>query len=144
MTHSKKAQYKALLFTTILGIVFSLGSCSQQAEIKSHLKEIGIKLNDKIVVNKFETSGFTNLIITMEFTVSDQDKQIMIDVIKKAKDFNKNLPIASFSSNNWTKSTYNDSSYHITVRKPTKQAYKEHDLQLFYKKNVVKYNFLEE
>ena len=106
--------------------------------------EYAIKLNDKITVNKFVTSGFTNLIMTMEFTVSEQDKQSIIQPIQKDKNFNSNIPAASYTSNNWTKSTYNDSSYHLTVRKPTKQAYKEHDLQLFYKKNVVKYNFLEE
>ena len=144
MTQKKKGQYWALLFTTILGVVFSLGSCSEQAEIKSHLKDIGIKLNDKIVVNKFQPSGFTNFVLTIELEVSEQDKQSIIQLIQKDKNFNSNLPSDSYASNNWTKSFYNDSTYHLIVRKPTKNAFKEHDLQLFYKTNIVKYNYLEE
>ena len=142
MTHSKTANYLALLI--IFSIAFSFSSCSEQAEIKTHLKDIGIKLNDKIIVNKFQPSGFTNFVLTIELEVSEQDKQSIIQVIQKDKNFNKNLPAASYTSNNWTKSSSNDSTYHLIVRKPTKKAFKEHDLQLFYKTNVVKYNFLEE
>ena len=127
-----------------ISMAFSFSSCSEQAEIKSHLKDIGIKLNDKIVVNKFEPSGFTNFVLTIELEVSEQDKQSIIQVIQKDKNFNNNLPSDSYASNNWTKSFYNDSTYHLIVRKPTKNAFKEHDLQLFYKTNIVKYNYLEE
>jgi hypothetical protein len=69
---------------------------------------------------------------------------IYYSFIQKDKNFNKNLPAASYTSNNWTKSSSNDSTYHLIVRKPTKKAFKEHDLQLFYKTNIVKYNYLEE
>ena len=144
MTHSKKAQYVALLFNSILAIIFSLSSCSEQAEVKIYLKDIGIKLNDKISVNKFEPSGFTNFVLKIEFEVSEQDKQSIIQFIQKDKNFNSNLPADSYASNNWTKSSFNDSTYHLIVRKPTKKAFKEHDLQLFYKTNIVKYNYLEE
>jgi len=58
MTHSKTVNY--LVMVMFISMAFSFSSCSEQAEIKSHLKDIGIKLNDKIVVNKFEPSGFTN------------------------------------------------------------------------------------
>ena len=83
MTHSKTANYLALLI--IFSIAFSFSSCSEQAEIKMHLKDIGIKLNDKIIVNKFQPSGFTNFVLTIELEVSEQDKQSIIHLFKRIK-----------------------------------------------------------
>jgi hypothetical protein len=142
MTLKKTGKYRPLLFILIFGLTFT--SCSDESEIKSHLKEIGIELTDKISVNKCEAHGITDFVLESEFKVTDQDKKTIINLIQQTKDFNKNLPIISYSSNNWTNGSYNDSTYTLTVRTPTKEAFIQHDLQLFYKTNVVKYDYWEE
>lgn len=128
----------------ILIVVLNFSSCTEQSEIKSHLKEIDINLKDKIIINKFEIHGFTYFEEEVEFKVSDQDKKTIINSIQNTIDFNKIHSTKSYSSNSFKSASVSDSAYKLTVRIPKDNTFLQHELQLFYKSNVVKYIYMKD
>lgn len=143
MTILQIRQPRQLIYLLISCIIFS--SCSSdKSTIKSYLKEIGVELTNEIEVKKCDIHGITDFILEAEFEITDNDKQKIINLIKQTKDYDKSTRSEPYLDNEWTSSSMTDSTYFLSVRVPTKNAFKQHNLQLFNKTNVVKYDYWEE